>query len=200
VSGLDDLARLISGDEPPEWLLLALQTARETLGWSVRADVRFPGRKDLAKTLQVLEKATECIRLSIRDLDLSTMLLDGDPHFLNQNDMDRGLYDFARRVRLLNSQIPNRKGPDKFFGSRAGLGLRANCALMISLIWSRARGVWPPVNDKTAQEACAILWEKSGGDISKLYGKTKDAKSVSTWREHLRAAKAAGESSEALHL
>jgi len=196
VTGPIDIARVIcGGDEPPDWLVSALETACDSLAWQVHAEAQYPSRNTLLKQLRTLEAAAEFVRANLRDIDMSTILLNGESQFLNQNEMYHGLGDVARRAKRMIDAIPKRQGRDKFFVSRDGLKPQVNCALMVSIIWERAHGCWPFVNDDNAHQTCDMLWTAAGGPEFGGWGG-----SDSGWRNHLRAAKAAGQSMEAKHI
>jgi hypothetical protein len=196
VTGPIDIARVVcGGDEPPDWLVSALETACNSLSWQVHAEARYPSRNALLKRLRALEAAAELVRASLRDIDMTMILLNGDWQFLNQNEMHHGLGDVARRAKRIIDAIPKRQGRDKFFVRSEGLTLHVNCALTVSIIWERAHGCWPPVNNDTAQQTCDMLWAAAGGPEFGGWGG-----SDSGWRNHLRAAKAAGQSMEAKHI
>jgi hypothetical protein len=200
--GDDDIvgiARLILGatKELPEWLVPVIGKALATLAWSVKTEPKYPSREELRKRLQALSAAIENVRKEIRDLSLSTLLLRGDDQFHNENEMYHGLGDLAVRVTGTIDRIPSRKGRDKFFGRPEGLTLQVNCALMVSTIWVRVHGKSPPNTAKSAQQACAALWEAAGGEILGRWGKTAHGASVVVWRDHLREAKRSADSAEA---
>lgn len=196
MAALIDIARIVSGDdEPPDWLVSTLETARDSLAWQVHAEAQYPSRNALLKRLRALEAAAELVRANLRDIDMSTMLLNGEWQFLNQNEMFHGLGDVARRAKRMIDAIPKRQGRDKFFVRRDGLTPQVNCALMVSIIWERANGCWPFVNDGNAHQTCDMLWTAAGGPEFGGWGG-----SDSGWRNHFRAAKAAGQSMEAKHI
>jgi hypothetical protein len=202
VTGLIDIARIIcSGDEPPsDWLVSALETARDALAGAVSAEAQYPSRNTLLDRLRTLEAAAKFVRANLRDSVMAPMLLNGDWQFLNQNEMHHGLGDVARRAKRMIDAIPKRQGRDKFFVGE-GLTPQVKCALMASIIWERAHGRWPPVDNYNAKNTCDMLWTAAGGSKSGGgWGGTGDQVSVSGWRNHLRAAKAAGQSMEAKHI
>lgn len=97
MTGPIDIARVIcGGDEPPDWLVSALETARNSLSWQVHVEARCPSRNALLKRLRALEAAAELVRANLRDIDMTMILLNGDWQFLNQNEMHHGLGDVAR--------------------------------------------------------------------------------------------------------
>lgn len=195
-----EVARFVNkGSDPPEWLRAASAIARDALAWTAQSDADFLPREKLREQLRALEAAAEFVRANLCDINVSTLLLNGDTHFLNQNEMYHGLGDVARRAARTLDLVPVGPGRNKFFGPSAGLAPRVVCALMISIIWRRVHGAPPPVTNKQAQEACEALWTEAGGSNSGKWA-ALDRKSVSTWREHLIGAKEAENSSEARHV
>jgi hypothetical protein len=162
----------------------------------IQKDSDYPPRKELRARLQSVADAIDVVRGSLRDFEVSTLLLSTETGFEHQNEMDHALRNYAEKVSKVLNEIRPGPGRNKHYAS-AGLSCLVNCALMVSLMWERVHREWPPVNNNTAQEACAELWAASGGDTTRLYGTTKDTRSVVVWRDYLRDAKAATDSPEA---
>ncbi len=131
----DTIARLIRGDEPSPWLCVRTSKAREMLAYSIKAERKYPHRKELQASLKRLATAIDTIREAERDFDLMTLLRAGDDFFLNENETCHGLADLAKRVKETLGDIPVRKGRDKFFGRPAGPTPQQICALIVSILW-----------------------------------------------------------------
>jgi hypothetical protein len=150
-----DIARLIAGNEPPLWLIVAVSKARATLAWNVKKEREYPHRKELRNRLEKLDEAIETVRAEMRDIDISTMLLAGDDAFHNQNETYHGLGDLAERVKRTLGDLPARKGRDKYFWRSEGATPQQNCALMVGILWKSVHSAAPPNTNAQAQEACA---------------------------------------------
>ena len=202
------IARLIAAaDEPPPGLVAAVAKARATLVWTIQKERGYPYRNELRARLEKLAAAVETVRNGMRDLDMSTLLLGGDAFFLNQNETYHGLGDLGEKVKRTLSDLPVRKGSDKFFGRLAGASPQQNCALMVSVLWKQIHSIAPPGTKAEAQEACAALWKAAGGSIKRSrrkiagrWGIPSGGVSTEVWRDHLRAAKRLAESDEAKFL
>ena len=211
-----DIARLIAGDEPPGWLLCAADKARDMLSESRRGEAIYPKRARQRQQLVTLHSAIAFVRKAIRNPTISATLLAGDNHFHNQNEMDHGLADLAKRAAAAIGEIPPGGGRNKF--QPDGLSPQVKCALMVSVLWTSARGVEPPIANETAQRACEALWKAASIGESvrvrvraakpkkrivkvKAAGcgpdRRKAGESVARWRDHLRAASRAPSSNEA---
>ena len=152
-----DIARLIAGDEPPGWLLCAADKARDMLSESRRGEAIYPKRARQRQQLVTLHSAIAFVRKAIRNPTISATLLAGDNHFHNQNETDHGLADLAKRAATAIGEIPPGGGRNKF--QPDGLRPQVKCALMVSVLWTSARGVEPPTANETAQRACEALWK-----------------------------------------
>jgi hypothetical protein len=203
------IARLIATpDEPPLWLLSAVEKARATLAWTIKKEREYPNRKEMRVRLVGLAAAIDTVREAMRDFDLATLLRAGDNFFLNENETYRGLGDLAERVSKTLEAIPTRKGPDKYFGRSEGATPQQICALMISVLWKEVRSKPPPNTNANAQEACLALWATAGGLAKRKRGRKiagrwripSDGASTEVWRDHLRAAKRLVNSDEAKFL
>ena len=218
VDAVLDVARLIAGDEePPEWLLYAADKAREMLSESRRGEAIYPKRARQRQQLVTLRAAIAFVRKAIRNPTISATLLAGDNHFHNQNETDHGLADLAKRAATAISEIPPGGGRNKFHAQPGGLSPHVKCALMVSVLWTSARGVEPPSANETAQRACEALWKAASvGESVRVRGakpkkrkpkkvkaagcrpdRRKAGESVVRWRDHLRAASRAPSSNEA---
>ena len=201
------IARLIAGDAPPRWLVAIVAKARATLVWIIQKESQYPYRNELRARLKELAAAVETVRSGMRDLDMSTLLLRGDPLFLNQNEMYHGLGNLAEKVNRTLSDLPRRQGSDKFFGRPGGATPQQICALMVSVLWERVHSAAPPNTKPEAQEACARLCTAAGRPVKRRSRKIgqklrlpSDDASTEVWRDHLRAAKGLAESDEAKFL
>ncbi len=202
-----DIARLIAGNEPPSWLVVAVSKARATLAWTVKKEREYPHRKELRARLKKLAVAIETVREAmLRDFDLMTLLRAGDDFLLNENETYHGLGDLAERVKRTLGDLPARKGRYKYFWRSEGATPQQVCALMVSVLWERVRSTPPPNTNAEAQEACAALWAAARGPVKpkrKIVRKVRiprDSTSTEVWRDHLRAAKLLAQSDEAKFL
>ena len=194
MANADTIAQLIAGDEPPRWLTPAVQKLCTTLKWAVAKEAEYPTRQELRKKLKALANAIDVVRGSLRDFQISTLLLSREHGFQHQNEMDHALSNYADMVGGEMIKIPSGPGSNKHFASPQGLSCAVNCALMVCLIWERVHDRWPPKSNHTAHNACASLWAAAGGRT--LY-KPGVSDSVVVWRDHIRSAEKATSSPEA---
>jgi len=211
-----DIARLIAGDEPPGWLLYAADKARDMLSESRRGKANYPTRAPQRQQLVTLHAAIAFVRKAMRNPTISGTLLAGDNHFHNQNETDHGLADLAKRAATAIGKIPPGGGRNKFYAQPDGLSPEVKCALMVSVLWTSARGEVIPTSNETAQRACEALWKAASvGESVSVRGakpkkrnvrvkaagcgpdRRKAGESVTRWRDHLRAASRAPSSNEA---
>jgi len=67
------IARLVAsgGAEPPTWLVASASKARAMLGWTVKKERDYPGRKELRARLKKLIEACKTVRATMfEDFDL----------------------------------------------------------------------------------------------------------------------------------
>lgn len=192
-TALSEIAHIVAGDD---------STLREVAGIVARFQAAlanaiatnkvYPTRKALDARLNALRLAITTIRECVEDHQVAPVLLRGDAFFDHQYEMLAGLEALETRTKKVC--IRKGKGKDKHYARPSGLNEQGVCALMVATAWREANGVWPPHNNSSAQRACAALWASAGGEKG-----WADA-SISVWKGHLEAAKAAEVSDEALHV
>jgi hypothetical protein len=204
--------------EPPGALVLATDKARDMLSESRRGEAIYPKRARQRQQLVTLQTAIAFVRKAMRNPTISATLMAGDNHFHNQNEMDHGLADLAKRAATAIGEIPPGGGRNKFYAQPDGLSPQVKCALMVRVFWTRVHGTEPPSDNETAKQACFALWRAATGGAPKdgerpkkrpknknvtvkAAGcgpdRCKDGESVAVWRDHLQAAKRAANSKEA---
>jgi hypothetical protein len=189
----ESIARLIADGSPPDWLTPIVEKLRRTLDWSIKHEASYPTREALRTKLETLGAAVEVVRRNLTDLEISELLLAGDDLFEHQNEMYHGLSSLAVRVSRVLNEIRPGGGRDKHY-AHEGLSSQVNCALMVCIAWDRVRGEWPANSDPVAHRACGALWKAAGGGAG--WGGCSEV----VWRDHIRAAKKAATSQEAVHI
>jgi hypothetical protein len=98
VTGSDEaIARLIvaPGEDPPPWLVAALDKARSTLAWIIRQERVYPGRKELRLRLETLAAAIDFVRREVGNPDMAELLRSGDKALLYERETYQGLGDLG---------------------------------------------------------------------------------------------------------
>jgi|SRR6516165_8532346 hypothetical protein len=81
----------------PAWLKDLPYGLIEMLHWAIEKEIDYPGRPELYERLKVIIDAARFLRQEMADREMSNLLLDGDPAFLNQNETYHGLGDLVDR-------------------------------------------------------------------------------------------------------
>jgi len=189
------IAKIIDPSGPQLWLIVAVAKFGATLNCTIKCEQKYTGRTELLGRLQTLGDAIETVRAAMRDERMLTLLI-GDAQLHNQNETYHGLADLSDRVKKTLGELPRGKGKHKFFGNE-GATPRQICALMVMTLWERVRPASATPDSKEAQRACQQLWAAAGGQLG---WSNRDNPSITTWRDHLRAAKTLQNSKEAAFL
>lgn len=191
-SKVDEIARLIKGNEPTPLLCFKVSKAREMLAYRIKAECKYPYRKKQQARLKKLAAAVDTVRTDRHDFDLMTLLRAGDDNFfLDEPQTYYGLADLTLRIEEVLGNLPVRQGRDKFFGSQPGPTPQQICAIIVSVLWEEFHAAAPLNTKQEAQDACAALWKAAGGAVKRRSRKIRlpTDKSTDVWRDHLSAAK-----------
>jgi hypothetical protein len=187
---LRNLARVIAGNDPPQWLISGIKGLSSSLAHTIRGEAAFPGRPELRKRLKAVAAAAHLIEREVSDPVFLSLLLANDQRWTEDENMTvRGLHDIKSRSLLAIANVPKGKGRQMHYPRPEGVASMTQCALIISVAWYEARKKWPGENLEGAKRACEMLWRVASGDGRR--------QSIGVWRDHLRKAKVFRGKSEA---
>lgn len=177
-------AQAIASPEPaPDWLIAAAQSiVDQVLTGLVRYELDQPGRSDLKRRIKALRNAAQFILRELfppmdgvprisdpKVFPLRDFLLDAGEHWLeSEADLLHGLRYLVERSEAKLTAMPTRGGQDRPLPAMVGeltVSGSTACALAVSILWERARGRSPALQDTTAHEACSELWRAAGGSV-----------------------------------
>jgi hypothetical protein len=179
-----ELAPVVHGSRLP--LAAALGKLCEMLSNAIQGEAAYPSRPELHRRLKAIEDAARLLMKELPDLKILSLLLDGDKHIENENEIYHGLKDMAARAARAREGNPRKQGRGKLYPEAPTWPTPMElCALMIATIYHEQSGRWPPVSNAQVHLLCEALWRKAaGGGRPTAWGD-----SASGWRNHLRAAR-----------
>ena len=179
---VDEVARRIAGDNPSAWLVEKLPIFISGIGSARIAEIEYPGRPETRKRLKAIAKAARLIHQELQQSLILSLVVGDQPWTPGENEKMSWLHDIASRAEAAIPEAePVGRPSDKHWPrpSRgpARLAAKAQCALVVAIIWEKMRGTWPGLDNEDAWLACDGLWRAAGGN------------SIRDWSDHLEIAR-----------
>ena len=204
--GYEIVARAITGDDPPAWLVRFLKMWGPCLAVDRGvAAVKLPTRAHMRKTLESVRAAAALILGVLDDGETRGFLDAASPGTIpDRLAICRLMSDLVRRAKEGVSWLVTEGGKTKAGRSRPcrrGIFPLRPCAAIIAEAWSFVHGVEPAPKNQKAAAAAHLFWRESLEGLSmeetKLaleWMRAKDAKKswgepLNGWRRHFEQAK-----------
>jgi hypothetical protein len=174
---------MIACDGPPDWLIKRLPAFVAGLSGAIHNTKEYPVRAEIRNRLMALAKSARLVERELCDSEILSLLRGDDPCWTDEeNAIMQGLASVASLADLAAAKVRKSQGKDKHWARPEGLAPMTQCALIVTIMWNKARGCWPGKDNEQAQCACEALWRIASGGPRR--------QSVAVWRDHLRDARA----------
>ncbi|MGE3993119.1 hypothetical protein [Pseudorhodoplanes sp.] len=171
-----DVARKIAPTETPTWLPSLLDWWSAGLQTARAAEMQWPMRSDMKKSLAKIQAASDCLQKSLADARIRV--------FIEAEGRGFRLPDLYQLQRLseLSAAAANSKFLNGAGRARAtkpdNLSARQYCAAQVITIWDFLYGAVPAPRNPTLDAATDAYWLASGGE------QREKIESDNRWRPH----------------
>jgi hypothetical protein len=185
------IARVIAGDQTPEWLPRLLHSWICDLHRARFVEPERPTRTEMREKLNRFEEAASLLREELASPYIREFLeLDPNDVSLERHQIMSVLEDLARwanqarNCNTLVTEVGVTKAGSGRARSVASVSAQTYCAMIISDTWKFVHGAEPPPKSHRAAEAAEAYWRAAGGDPHDI-----GEEPLARWRYHFQVAR-----------